>query len=215
VRVLRELGGLVALLALAGVNALWFHAAGDDYFGWFLDNGALVGFLFGIVSAAVQLDSHPDLVAAAPLVYVRGVVGAIGLEISMALWALFGDGERDGHVIDVVLAAAFMVALALALLAWALVVAPLQYLVNLVCGAPARVALGSHTTAWRVRRSALHTEYLKTPKLSEPFADPAARADLEQARARGDATEITWAARPVTTTAAVAAAVLFGVSQLV
>lgn len=208
------MGGFAALVALAAVDALWFDVAGGDYLDWFLENGAIVALVFGVVSAAVDLDAHPGLVAAAPLHYARGVVGAIGLELSMAFWALFGDEDRDANLVDVVLAAAFMFALAAALLAWALVVAPLQYFVNLVCGAPARVALKSDTTAWRIRRSALHTEYLKTPKLTAPFADPAAKADLEAARARGDATEITWAARPVTVTAAIAAAVLFGVSAL-
>jgi hypothetical protein len=213
---MREIGGLAVLLAVAGLNALWFHAAGESYLEWFLDNGAIVALVFGVVSAAVDLDSHPDLIAAAPLHYARGVVGAIGLEVTMAFWALSGDERSDAELatgprlrlLDMVLAMAFMGCLALALFAWAVVVAPLQYFVNLVCGAPARVALASGTTAWRVRRDALHTEYLKAPK---GLAD----AGLEQARERGDAVEVTWAAKPVTVTAAIAAALLFGASQLV
>src|SRR4051794_6807806 len=70
----RELLGLAVLLALAAVNALWFSAAGSDYLQWFLDNGALVALVFGVVTTAVDLDRNPGLIAANPLGFEIGVV---------------------------------------------------------------------------------------------------------------------------------------------
>jgi len=84
------------------------------------------------------------------------------------------------------------------MLGWALVIAPLQYFVNLLCGAPARVALASRTTMYRVQRSPSHTEYIN------------ARKDSPEV----DGTELTFAGRPVSFTAAIAAALLWALSVL-
>jgi hypothetical protein len=209
----RELLGLLVLLALAAVNALWFSLAGGDYFRWFLDNGALVALVFGVVTTAVDLDRNAGLIAANPLGFEIGVV-RVFLELSSSLWGMFGAPRSDraledlgltevqtrfrSRLFDYLLSNLFLFVLAAAMLAWALVVAPLQYFVNLVCGAPARVALASRTTMHRVQPTPSHTEYVNAPKDSPEV----------------DGAELTFASRPVSFTAAIAAALLFGLSQL-
>jgi hypothetical protein len=209
----RELLGLLVLLALAAVNALWFSLAGGDYFRWFLDNGALVALVFGVVTTAVDLDRNPGLIAANPLGFEIGVV-RVFLELSSSLWGMFGAPRSDrqledlgltevqtrfrSRLLDYLLSNLFLLVLAAAMLAWALVIAPLQYFVNLVCGAPARVALASRTTMYRVQLTPSHTEYVNAPKDSPEV----------------DGSELTFASRPVSFTAAIAAALLFALSQL-
>jgi hypothetical protein len=51
------------------------------------------------------------------------------------------------------------------------------------------------------------------PKDPRNVLNPQGARQLEEARERGQATEISFATRPVTFTAAIAAAVLLGISQ--
>ena len=220
-----ELGGLAILVGLAALNALWFDAAGSDYLRWFVDNGALIALLFGVVAAAVDLDTHPGLIAASPLVYVRAILGVF-VELSMSLSAVFSRERSDAELadaglvemqsryrsrlFDTLLGNLFLLLLGAAMLAWALVVAPLQYWVNLVSGAPARMALASWRTSWRVEVTALHTEYVNAPKDPDAITDE----QFQTARAEGRAHEITFASKPVSFSAAIAAAFLWALSQL-
>jgi uncharacterized membrane protein YqjE len=228
-RRLAEPAALAVLVALAAINALWFDAVGENYFTWFVDNGSLIALLFAVVSATIDLDDNAALIAADPLNFAVGVV-RVFLELSSSLAALFGRPRSDvaladaslselqtqfrSPLVDLVLAYMFLAVFSAAMIAWALIIAPLQYWVNLVCGAPARTALASSRTIWRVKRSERHTEYVIAPKdLSELSADDA--RDLEENRERKLATEISFATKPVTLTAGIAAAALFGVSQFV
>jgi hypothetical protein len=101
---LKQLAGLAILLALVGINALWFEAAGRSYFTWYLDNGALIALVFGVVSVAVELDGHPELIAAGPIRFVLGIVSVL-LELTTSFWAMFGHGHGD-RTFDTVLASA-------------------------------------------------------------------------------------------------------------
>jgi hypothetical protein len=210
---LKQVAGLAILLALVGINALWFDAAGRDYFRWYLDNGAAIALAFGVVSVAVDLDRQPDLVAAAPIRFVRGIV-FLGLELSTSLWGMFGRARTD-RVLDVLLASVFTIAFSVAMTAWAVVVAPLQFFVNLVAGAPARTALASSTTVWRVEMGEGRVAYLYGPKDLDELHDLDQAGKLKAGRERGSVTETTFAAKPVALTNAIAAALLFGASQLI
>jgi hypothetical protein len=208
-----ELVGIAALAALAGFDSLWFAALGENYFRWYIDNGAVIALLFGVVAASVDLDTHPALIAASPRGFIRGVVGVI-LELTLSLRILFGGAWRAESARpwpDRALARMFRAIFTAAMCAWALVVAPLQYVVNLVCGAPGRMALAAERTVWRVKVGTGATEYVEGARdLSED-----GRRSLAGARQEGRAREITFATRPVTFAAAIAAALLFGASQLV
>ena len=106
---------------------------------------------------------------------------------------------RGLGLVDVVLGSLFGPAFLLVFVAWLLVVAPLQFVVNLAAGAPARLALASPARAWyRITPHEIHVEEaLKSGSVPE------------------GATESGFSAKPVTFTAAIASALLFAVSRLV
>ena len=91
-----------------------------------------------------------------------------------------------------------------------MLIAPLQYWANLVCGAPAREALASSKTLW-LAESAHQNEFLLAPKDPSEFQ----QREPEKARKEGQMTELGFAAKPVSFTSGIATAVLFGISQLV
>ncbi len=98
--------------------------------------------------------------------------------------------------IDVLLAILFSFAFILLFVLWMLVIAPLQYLVNIVAGAPARRALASP----------LRASFRSTPGMVIVAATPKKR-DLPEG-----ATESRFSTSPVAFTSAVASALLFLVS---
>lgn len=106
---------------------------------------------------------------------------------------------RGLGLVDVVLGLLFGPAFLLVFVAWLLVVAPLQFVVNLAAGAPARLALASPARAWyRITPHEIHVEEaLKSGSVPE------------------GATESGFSAKPVTFTAAIGSALLFAVSRLV
>jgi hypothetical protein len=224
-----EIVALGIILAVIAVNALWFAAIDLNYFTWFVENGSLIALLFAIIASAVALDGHVGLIAADPLNFTAEIL-MIFTELAASLGALFGL-PRSGlaladaglsalqtrfrsQLMDLVLAWIFLAVFGAAMLAWAIVVAPLQYFLNLVCGAPARTAAASRTTIWRVNRGNGHTEYLRTPKeLSEfPESD---KADIERERDRGRAVQMSFAMKPVTLTSAISAVALWGAAQVI
>jgi hypothetical protein len=95
--------------------------------------------------------------------------------------------------LDVLLAILFSFAFLLLVVAWLLVIAPLQYVVNLVAGAAARRALASP---------------FRVSIRSTPGADVAARSSKERDLPAG-AIESKFSTSPVTFTSAVASALLF------
>lgn len=102
-------------------------------------------------------------------------------------------------LVDVWLAILLSWTFALVFVAWLLVVAPLQFVVNLLAGAPARLALASPYRAWsRVTAHEIHVEEdWKSDALPE------------------GAVEAGFTSKPVTFTAVIAAALLFVVSTLI
>jgi hypothetical protein len=219
------LQGLLILAAVSAINSLWLKALGVDYFESYLQSGFLVSLLFGVVAVAIDLDSNPNLIAAHPFHYGGGV-----LELYSKVYAALSNVLRPprsdrrlaeaglptmglryrSRTLDLALTLLFTWSFFAATVAWAVLVAPLQYWVNLVCGAPAREALASSRTLWVVR-SANRTELLFAPKDPDEFE----RCELAKAHQQGEMTEVGFAAKPVSFTAAISAAVLFGVSQLV
>jgi hypothetical protein len=100
---------------------------------------------------------------------------------------------------DVWLGILFGLTFALVYVAWLLVVAPIQFVVNLLAGAPARVALASPYRAWFLITA--HEIHVEEAWKSEPLPK--------------DAVESAFSSKPVTFTAVIAAATLFVVSTLV
>jgi hypothetical protein len=218
---------IVAVAAAPVINSLWLSALGVDYFDLYLEDGFGVVLLFGVLTFAIDLDKYPDLIAAHPIVYLASTSQLVGT-VFLALPALLEgplpeDKLRDAgldflaprfrlRVLDEVLTVLALMVLLVAALAWLVLVAPLQYWVNLVCGAPAREALASSKTLWLVKRSDGNVQLGLDSKDPDEFAAP----EMKVARAKGETmSEVTFTSRPVTFTAAIAAAALFGVSLLV
>ena len=259
-RVVSAVVGLVLLSGLAVLDWLVFRAWFDsDYLRWYLENGALIAVVFGLVTLAWgDLNKVTGLVSAQPLEYLAGCVALATLpslaaaallqsgrsqarseelraarmewsrqlveivgstevsdELKQRLAAIFREAGQSPEsmaatsepdvtprglgLVDVVLGSLFGPTLLLVFFAWLLVVAPLQFVVNLVAGAPARLALASPARAWyRVTPHEIHVEEaFKSDSLPE------------------GATESGFSAKPVTFTAAIASALLFAVSRLV
>lgn len=256
---LAVIGGLVAL------NGLVFSAWLDtEYVRWYLDNGAAITLVFGLVTLAWgDLNSQTGLISAHPAEYVGASLGVVGVpwfalsamgrparkeraglwpmeatllekkdelrqtagdptlpaERRQAALHLLGrietiesahpEGEEESRkqeaepptglpVLDFLLSALFSLAFLLACVAWLFVIAPLQYFVYLVTGAPARAACASPTRAW-----------FRQVKGGGEVAQASKQSDLPEG-----AVESGFSARPVSLTAAITAGVLFAVSQL-
>ena len=212
--------GLVVMLAGTGIIALTFQLLGLNYFTWWVSSGAVISVFFLFLSVTANLDEQPGLIAQDPLGFVGAVFGACSQLTgawSIALEPTAPDRDLDGgraaehrsflrwKTFDSLLTLIFTIPLMAALAFWVIVVAPAQYWTNLICGAPARQALSSSRRFWVVVTSnegaggGTHTEIITAPR-SEPLPAGARESAL--------------VAKPVTLTAALAAALLLVVRLL-
>jgi len=217
--------GLVVLLAIAAFNYLWLGALGVDYIDSYLQDGFQAALLFTIVGYAISLDTRRGLIAVHPALYAAEAFTLLS-GVSASVGTLFGSPRseralaKDGleflgrrfrpERVDLVVTWLFTLSFGAAMLAWMVLIAPLQYWVNLVCGAPAREALASSMTLWLLD-SPNRIEFISAPKNPNEYQ----RGELDKAREQGKLTEIGFAETPVTFTSGIATAVLFGISQLV
>lgn len=135
--------GLAPIGALIALNAWAFPRwLGTSYFDWYLANGALINLLTSLIALAWgDVNRHAGLIAAHPLDFVGSYLQLVGLpllEIGTLLEGRAADPQRR-NPIDLVLTDAILLLVVVALVGWLLVVAPVQYFVYLVCGAPGRV----------------------------------------------------------------------------
>ncbi len=171
-----------------------FRLLGASYFRWWLRNGAAFALVFAIISGAIDLDRYGGLVAVAPGSYLAAwmdVVGSIFLWWSVSL----GSSKRPASA-DILPTALIAIVVGLGLVAWVIVVAPAQYLVTLVSGAPARLARASDEKLVVFRSD----ETAVWKKL--PVAAPLQRGTVE----------VGFRTKPVTFANAIAALLLFGAS---
>lgn len=155
--------GLLRLVASGAFAYVIFWAAGGNYVNWFLSNGALIATITLLLSLTVDLDSRPELISGNPWMFTAGVSG-VAASLMLQLSAMFSRAEPDWHLeqtnrdafvsylrwwhVDRIATYAVSFVLAAVLAAWVLLVAPLQYVVTLVCGAPARSALAASKVVW-------------------------------------------------------------------
>ena len=178
----------------ASLNYWIFRVFGEEYFRWYLVYGAAFALVFALISSAINLDRYDGLVAAAPGRYLAAWMEVVG-SIFM-WWSVSLESTRLRPSADILPTALIALVASLALIGWVVAIAPVQYLVTLLCGAPARMAIASdrkfvvsrseETTLFRVM-----SVDLRTPE---------------------GATEIGFRLKPVTFSNAIAAGVLWGVS---
>ncbi|MDB5801256.1 MAG: hypothetical protein JWL63_2195 [Rhodocyclales bacterium] len=143
----RSLLWLLALLVLCGINyALFRTLFALDYFDWYRHAGPVIGLATAVFSAAWGgMDKNTGLISADPRHYCGACLQVAGLPM-----LAFGGHLRHQprvRLLDYLFGLPLIVAFALGGIAWLLLVAPLQYFVFLICGAPSRLALRS---AYRV-----------------------------------------------------------------
>jgi hypothetical protein len=203
------LAGWAALGVLIGANFLAFRALDENYFGWYLENGAVIAVALAFVSVLMELDRVPNLVSAHPL----GYVGAWAQVLSQVMTAWipvfeppFPQSTRvRSFVLDTLFSWVVFVLYAAALAGYALVVAPLQYWLNLVVGAPARSAVGSSVKAVVDRESTGNATLTLVPAVETK--DEGATGVVRE--------EIGFGRRPVAATAAISAGILLILSRTI
>jgi len=200
--------GLAALAGLIVADELVLRAVfGTHYLSWYLANGAIVSLLVAFVTLAWgDVNRLPGLISAHPLEYAAAHVALCVLPSQSLAAILAPRGEARPEtapiglpLLDTILTAAVTVLLLAALVVFILVVAPIQYFIYLVAGAPGREAYASPARAWyRIGPREIVVE--SGPRTGElpPGADESA-----------------YTGRPVTFAAAVASALLFATQQVV
>lgn len=150
------IGGLIA------VNWWAFpYVLGRPYLSWYIDNGAGIALVTAIVGMVWKdLDGEIDFISAHPLRYLAASARVIALPPFVvgthlrsnrarggAATASGGPPEAARSALDTLLSIPFALVLCLAIVAWFVVIVPLQYFVYLVAGAPGRLFAASD---WRV-----------------------------------------------------------------
>jgi hypothetical protein len=203
------IAGWAAIAGAIAINSMAFNLLFSvNYIGWFIENGALISISVGAIAAVLDLDWDEELVAAFPLNYFAALLLVL-TRVAFAWGTVFAPPEPISTryrsvVLDLVFANLALVAFVSAVAIYVIVVAPLQYFVNLIAGAPARAARGSGLRPV-VRRSA-NASGGTTIHLEEVDRNAALPAD---------GTEFGFGVKPVTSTVAISAALLLAVSQFV
>ena len=214
--------GLVLLGVLIAFDYALFHwLFGTNYLRWYLANGAIITLSFAILSTAVGLDAVPELISRNPLVFVGGTT--LLWSLLSASWAtmlrvkspreklLAGEAEnleeavgplgwphRAAELLDLLLVALFQQVLVFLVLAWVVFVMPLQYFLNLVCGAASRMSLAATSIA------------VYDPAKYETTLGVARGTEIPKG-----AIVLGYGERPVTFTATLGAGVLWVINRLV
>jgi hypothetical protein len=190
---LDALPAFVGIGALVAADYLGFRHFHRNYFHWYVTQGTLVSVTLSALVVGLELDQYPALISTNARDYAAGWVEKPGF-----LFLSFSDviGSNTVPAIDGILTGLIGLALAPLWISWLIVVAPVQYFVILLTGAPARSALASGRKTL-IGRQESFTEIRSAP----------ASEDAQEAQ------EITLARHPVSATNAITAAVLFAASQ--
>jgi hypothetical protein len=139
--------GFTIIAALIAIDR-WLFAAGldGDYLEWYRANADRLSFVLTVAAFVWgdAIEGHTGLISANPLDQIGAHLQLIGVPLhSLGTSLRSTDAISRPSRLDVLLAVPVVMAFSGAVLAWVLFVLPLQYFVNLVAGAPARLALGA------------------------------------------------------------------------
>lgn len=186
------------------LNVIAFRTFLDlDYFQWYLKNASAVFLGFAFVSLVWgSLDKHTDLIAAHPVQFLRGyfiLCSGLSLTLSGILRPTRSTFKHSIPILDGLLSVFWSAWLIAAVIAWLIVLGPIQYLLHLVTGAPARTMLDSNLKTWFVMSDTENT-ILTAP--------------VDHAPPEG-AIEAGFYTKPVTLTTTLNSVALFALSWLV
>lgn len=138
----------LGLAAICVINSLiiqkLFSISLTGYLSWYVSAGPFIGLALVAFGAAWgALDNNAALVSAHPFTYIRACSRLAGLPI-FAFGGHLRSRNHDGLSFwDVLLGIPLIALFVVASFGWLLLIAPLQYFLFLVCGAPSRIALRS------------------------------------------------------------------------
>lgn len=151
--------GFAIIFSLVAFNqwmfTTWFKIT---YLDWYLSNGALISLAVTVISLSVEdMNKQTGLISAHPWTYVSSYMRLVGLTFIAMSGHIKGTKKEKPiatslylspfeaviysifKLLEVLIASALEVAVMALVMAWLVVVGPLQYFVFLICGAPARV----------------------------------------------------------------------------
>lgn len=122
-----------------------------DFFDSFLRYGAQISWLVAIFTLVFgDLNKNPDMISARPLEYLRGYALILSTVFS-SLASILGQRRKIESppvtqylLLDSLFALLVLFPFSLFILAWIVLVIPIQYFVYVICGAPARYSLYSN-----------------------------------------------------------------------
>jgi hypothetical protein len=209
------LSGWLTLISLIIVDYLIFGLFHVSYFQWFFASGAGVALIAALVAAVVDLDSHASLIAAHPWSFLAEVTRVL-VDVNVVMTASMASPRPDEEeeelqdiqylgflsyfrwvAFDEFMTKIFSYIFTLVFIVWAVVLAPMLYFIDLICGAPARAFVASSMTVWLLRSD---------EKDIRSFTWQIGRKD---AKPSGTLREIGFSTRPVTTTFVFAAGFIF------
>ncbi|HEV7857100.1 MAG TPA: hypothetical protein VGO91_00480 [Pyrinomonadaceae bacterium] len=226
------LTGLAALVLMAAlilsVYLLVRYLFGANYLSLYLKYGYFISLAFTFVTLLLNLDQDRELISTHPFHYasaclrlMRGPLQAVGADfkrdtadhhtthhpeigpVDSDVWGAVSQlAQTLMHVFDLFISGFFSIVFIIVVSAWLLFVAPLQYFIFLICGAPARVIGKSMKKAHQAVHQA-ETNILDVP---------ASEATLAATTAGAEETVSAW--KPVRMTSALALMVLWSLSRV-
>ena len=195
--------GVPILLVL---NWWLFHAFNASYPVWYLKNGALISLAVGFLALTCKgLDAAKGLISANPTTYLAACFHVVGVFVYALRTHLrpprdtssrprSGTEVQSANLWNNFVSAALTVPILALVLGWLAVVAPMNYVVTLISGAPARQALRNPLRRTIVLENGNQVEVLDTDA-----NDPLPR----------NAVDVSFAREPLALTQALTAAVLW------
>ena len=209
--------GWAYIIPVLAVDYLVFRAFGINYFNWYLQNGGLINLVFGFVSLAVVLDAYPDLISSNALRYMYAVQQLVG-HVFRAWWDTTYKTKGATKTwwlptaFDFVVSTITFLAMAIVLVGWALIIGPVQHVVYLVLGAPARNAIRNNKNPRYDRKTdTVISALLGADAVFSASDDADNKAQIPDT---GSGFVIGYREKPVSLTAALATAVFFVVGAL-
>ena len=206
-RPLRILLFYLIIPALLLFNAWLFRVGfGTGYFRWYLNNGAFIAMATGFIALIWEnLEGRKGLVSLDPVAYfgtALQLAGVLTSSVGTSLHAPIGKQIADSNNVwlglgilwDAVAAAALGLLMLVAVVLWIVVVTPMQWVVIVFAGAPAR----------RQLRGGLHRTMVEEDGSHVTIRDPDAKEPV-----RGNLIDVTLARKPFAVTQALTGLVLF------
>lgn len=211
---------LVLMLSLISLNWLVFrHLMHQNYFLWYLKNGALISLATGFLALTWKdMKARIGLISSHPSAYVGACFQILGVFVFSLAPTKSGEKTEPKdlpfdiglnfkffEVLDNVLYILLALVMLLLCLAWLVIVAPLGYFVTVIAGVPARQELRGKIAPTYVHEETGDT--FRGDKGNVTILEPATATTLPS-----DSTYLSFARDPFAVTQAMTALVLWNAS---